>query len=396
VLASFIVVACSTYAIVLYAYFFRRKTAYRGDVPNVNELDKLVLHMAKRTVSPFLGSLHQKRLPIAKPQSQNLQQNEVEDSSKPPEADDALFNISLALADQQLFAGFAILIVMCSQVKLITTYHAAVIECMATLSFTVYESTSVIVASYLAKTTDESIKMTFRVTWRAGFMLLFMLALLVIQVPLGNRHWMRVYGMPYKCFWQHVSGNYFRQNNSENLGIMFFNIFWLFGGMLRAFRNYFPKGFGLIFHESVWKELGFILVEFLLLPRRAMFGSYKRSHEAEPAEPAEGKAIRIAFRVLWMLSWPFALFAFILAELLDSEAFGLQRSWFLILNNVYWSLEYKREAPSQHRIGDENKWGFGQLVPLLLIALPLSSLIESMYGASSLPCCSCLLSMAMC
>ena len=40
----------------------------------------------------------------------------------------------------------------------------------------------------------------------------------------------------------------------------------------------------------------------------------------------------------------------------------------------------RAKAPSQIR-KDENSWGFGQIIPLLLLILPLIAVLEAFYGS---------------
>jgi len=62
----------------------------------------------------------------------------------------------------------------------------------------------------------------------------------------------------------------------------------------------------------------------------------------------------------------------------------MQGDWYLIVNNIYWSLEYRSTAPGVGRVGDESKWGFGQAVPVFLLGLPLAAVAEAIHGTLSI------------
>lgn len=377
--------ACLTYAIVLYTYCLRSRVYKEGEFNRLDDtMESLIRGTVNYTAIPLLNlfwMLLNPRAALAQNSHfSDLQRMRPGDPSH-EEADGALFNILLALSDQQLFTGFAVLMVAYIQMEYITAYHAAIIECMATMSFVVYESTSTIMVAHLK---GKDVERRFKPFWRGVVILSFMALLLATQVPLGNRHWLDVYGMPYKCFWQRTSGNY-SPDNAQNLASMLVHIFWLFWGMLRTFDDYFPDVFEGFFLARAFKWLGTLFVKLLLRPRWLYHYSSDASKDKNTNE-----TIRLALRVPQAFSYLVAVFVFILAEILDSEAFNLQGNWFLILNSIYWSFTYRHRAVHEGRIGDESKWGFGQAVPVFLLALPVVALIEAIYGTHiRLPSSSC-------
>lgn len=87
---------------------------------------------------------------------------------------------------------------------------------------------------------------------------------------------------------------------------------------------------------------------------------------------------------LWrLLEWPtWLLFviSFTLREISSSLYFGLARI-FLYLYQTTWAVSSARnKAASNGRDGLEDSWGFGQVLPLLLLALSLFSFVEAIYG----------------
>ena len=237
----------------------------------------------------------------------------------------------------------------------------------------VYESASTITVGYL----KDARHIKFKLAWRGVVILCFMAVLLVTQIPFGNRYWLYVYGMPFKCFWQWTSGNY---DKPLNLGTMSVNMFWIFWGMLKTLNNYFPMAFGWLFPNPVSTWIASTLVKLMLLPRRLNRYSRRRSQETH----VTSKITRMLFGTLWAISYPVAVFVFIFAEITDSEAFSMQGDWYLIVNNIYWSLKYRSTAPGVGRVGDESKWGFGQAVPVFLLGLPLAAVAEAIHGTLSI------------
>jgi len=283
--------------------------------------------------------------------------------------DEAFFSILLALSDQQLFTGFAVLTVAYVQMNSITSYHAAVVECMATLAFVVYESASTIMYDQL-RHPDKFFKMT----WRAILILSFSALLLVTQLPLGNQYWLRAFGKQYKCFWRSFPGNYWSWDNAQNVFSMVIHIFCISLGISNTLANYFPRVFGWVNTNAVSSYIRFTIAKTVLLPRRLHSSSLKKLRETDV------KISKIVWVVFGAISYAAAFFSFILVELFTSQALNLLNHWYLIVSSVYWGFSYRIQAPYEGREGDEDKWGFGQAVPLFLVALPLFTLLEVVYG----------------
>lgn len=70
------------------------------------------------------------------------------------------------------------------------------------------------------------------------------------------------------------------------------------------------------------------------------------------------------------------------SEIIASEAFELQRQWALLLGSIHRIFLLRDQAADEGMEGDESAWGFGQAVPVFLLIVPLSALLESSYGKS--------------
>jgi hypothetical protein len=391
VLLSFFIVAVLTYAIVIYTYLFRPRV-YRVD--SFNRLDSAVVSTIRASLL-WLRDLFRLKRPSARHfQSQNLHETisgktpQVKRRSQCPghasstsmtKTDEAFYSILLALSDQQLFTGFAVLTVAYIQMDSVTSYHAAIVECMATLAFVVYESTSTIMY-YQLRDPDKF----FMMTWRAILILVFMALLLVTQLPLGNQYWLYIYGTQYKCFWRSFPGNYVLWDNALNFFSMIFNMFCISWGMCNTLANYFPEIFGWIFTNSVSSYIVSAFAKTAMLPRHLSSRSLSKSRETS------SRFFRIVCRAFGMIAYIAAFIVFILVELFNSQAFNFLLNWYLIVSSVTSSIDYRTQASSHHRQGDEDKWGFGQAVPLFLVASPIFTLFEAVHGMNSSPFCSCL------
>ncbi|KAK6221927.1 hypothetical protein LQW54_001147 [Pestalotiopsis sp. IQ-011] len=88
---------------------------------------------------------------------------------------------------------------------------------------------------------------------------------------------------------------------------------------------------------------------------------------------------------LWKLiewpTWLLFIVSFTLREISSSWYFELARI-FLYLYQTTCAVSWARDnAAYNGRDGPEDSWGFGQIPPLLLLALPLFSFVEAIYGS---------------
>jgi len=75
----------------------------------------------------------------------------------------------------------------------------------------------------------------------------------------------------------------------------------------------------------------------------------------------------------------FVLF-FLISEVLFSTVFDIARLYIVLIWGTSWLKYLKEDAPRQGITGSENEWGFGQILPLLLLALPFFAIMEIYHG----------------
>lgn len=71
---------------------------------------------------------------------------------------------------------------------------------------------------------------------------------------------------------------------------------------------------------------------------------------------------------------------FTLCEVLNSEVLDLQRIWLLLITSIQTIFVLRDYAGRNGRVGNEDGWGFGQAVPIFLLLIPLSTILEAIYG----------------
>lgn len=74
------------------------------------------------------------------------------------------------------------------------------------------------------------------------------------------------------------------------------------------------------------------------------------------------------------------LFWFTLFEILKSTVMDLYSILTTLFHATYTIADYRETAKYRGLKGDEDTWGFGQILPMLLLALPVFQILEIFYG----------------
>jgi hypothetical protein len=336
-----------TYVIVLVAYYFVQTSYNTG---TITKLDHTVAMAARRVVAYLAKPFRQKSAIV---QKLTRVSTVISDSN-------LLYTVLLAFTDQQLVTGLAILIAGYKQINSISEYHFAIVQNMATLSFTIHSATAVILE-------DNIIQDPVMKTWRGVAIISTQFMTLVTYLPLGHNYWMASYGMPTRCLWQAMPSHYNPRSWLFWSMIIYMSLILL--GIARTLDAYFPRAWGWINDNKVVSTIRSVMIDTILLPRKAYALSELQSRE------------RIDHRCLSWLWYSIATFVFIIAEILWSEAFGLLRRWALIVNNLYYTFILRSTAVENGRLDNEDAWGFGQAVPMFLLVLPVALVLETSYGA---------------
>jgi len=270
-----------------------------------------------------------------------------------------LFKVLLSLSDQQMVTGFAILTVGLVQIDSITEYHFAIVQNLSILSFVVYDTTAVILQ-------DEVVQHRMTRHWRGVIIIGSMLITVMMELPEGHNYNMNDYGLPVKCIWSSMEGNY-----SPQSGSFWLMIFWmaiLLFQLVLTLCVYFPNAFGKLVENTVVKATYSYLMDKLLAARDA--------HEVRAKNPKETV-------IDWCLAavvWSAAVCIFGITEVLYSQAFGLQLNWIIMLNSINYIFVLRNKASVNGREGNEDEWGFSQAVPMFLLILPIATVAETAWG----------------
>ena len=269
---------------------------------------------------------------------------------------EALQKFILGLSDQQLVTGLAILITGYSERCSITAYHFTIVSALAWLSSTTHLSTLAVLQDYLI---HHPIVKTWRTIGMLCMLGMLFYALLITQLYYSD------YKMPIQCIFNNTPWG----QNTDGEGTATF-IFFDFGIPLFLL---FAYGNSIVPLYSRHAKVG--LLGWVAESLRGFWDLKPRPSNISRLRTGLASGFRNRMSPRSCLY--FSLFFF--SEYLDS--FLWQITW-LFFGNVFGITQiycYRwANRPAVH--GDENSMGFGQIVPLLLIALPILAAGEVLYG----------------
>ncbi|KAI9683775.1 MAG: hypothetical protein M1822_005965 [Bathelium mastoideum] len=275
---------------------------------------------------------------------------------------DALERFVLALSDQQIVTGLAISMIGYIQHCSLSSYHFFVIVALVWFSSTTHLSTLALLQQYLK---GHPMLMFVRLAGMFALFVMLFMGLLIIYVN-------EVFQVPVQCRFQKLGSR-------ELYKVPLLN--HIVAVSLFAFltTSYLVK-----FIKLLRPNRNAPIVNSPLIIPRKISESKKR---LEQSQRRLGHVSNNSRLELWrQLKRGFIVFQLIYLEFLDS--FLWQILWlyfgnFYGIRQLFWARVF---VPHSANIqlwpnGDENRLGFGQLLALLLLALPLLAAIEARYDA---------------
>lgn len=347
-ITSFFVYAILTNLLAFYAYFFAD-----GIVPEeyYNSLDSLMRRKAQglfgfiqaRCITPLFS-----KISTCMPSSFRLLclivwHNRVFGIRK-----ERLQIICLQLADMQLITGASILIILYSTHCTITQYHFYIGSQLAYLSFVTFQAIFMTTTDHLQKSLSKRI-------WRYLWIMVLFGAIIPTEIVTWNNYFLRwdLYGASVQCVMDKLNEGW----DVESLLFLALECFLLLWSFWAITMSLFPQ----ISEYPPFPQLLVLINWTLSWPSRHLLRAQK-----------SGSIRKKAF---WTV-----LFCVIIPcrEFVLSEASNLLRMYVMLIyagNNV---LSERAEAAYQGRQDDENDWGFGQVLPVLLLAIPLAQFVEEL------------------
>jgi hypothetical protein len=141
-----------------------------------------------------------------------------------------LFRILLSPSDQQMIT------VELVKLDTVSKYHFAIVQNLSVLSFVVHDTTAVIVQ-------DDIVQHRTMRFGEVSQLFGSMLITIAIQIPTAHSYWLdgKDYGVPVKCVWPSMKGNY--SPLSPNFWFVILYVAILLSYTAETLNAYFPRAF---------------------------------------------------------------------------------------------------------------------------------------------------------
>ncbi|KAF2162916.1 hypothetical protein M409DRAFT_68893 [Zasmidium cellare ATCC 36951] len=280
----------------------------------------------------------------------------------------ALRKAILALSDQQIVTGIAILAAGFNGLRLgnITVYHFQIIIYLAWMSSSVHLSALTILRPFMHFHRGVMV-------WRViGMMVLFVM-LIIALIPTVSNEWAVVttqfdngqpvvnapysaFGVPASCFWGKIRGAGVNPDSILSFVVLFISYLWKMGGMFQPFRRKFAR--------------------YLRNP-------IDRLLEKMLSKPAREYEHRGGQFWLWTFRGALAIYLPLEASLEVMGSFSAAL-WLSVLGLIYGIMQILIPRMYMMQIDPsvadaESNLGFGQLMPLILLAQPLGAVTEHIW-----------------
>ncbi|CRL25528.1 unnamed protein product [Penicillium camemberti] len=257
--------------------------------------------------------------------------------------------ICLQLADVQLITGASILIILYSTHCTITQYHFHIGSQLAYLSFATFQATFMTIRDHLQGS-------LYKRLWRYLWIVVMFGAIFPTRILNWNSYFLvgDLYGASVQCALDKMNEGW--DGMSVLLAVVeCVMLFWSFYTITISLFPRIPDcpPFAQIDRFTHWA---------LSWPSRQLLRAQS------PNTPARKKRF---WTSMFFMIIPCREFAF-------SEAFGLLRLYAILMYAGHSVILERAEAAHQGRQGDESEWGFGQVMPVLLLAIPLSQFVEEL------------------
>nr|POF06966.1 hypothetical protein CFP56_31590 [Quercus suber] len=284
-----------------------------------------------------------------------------------PQFYEAVQKAVLALSDQQIVTGIAVLGAGFQGLRTgtISTYHFQIVIYLAWLSSSVHLSCVTLLRPILYHYLGLRI-------WRLAGMLLLFLGLVIALVPTVTNFWGLIdyhhlpggtgsylpdhsgWSIPAKCFWGHTWDGGVNPDAVLAYPILLVSYIWKIGDL-------FGPGRG-VYAQRIRAPMDYVL-------ERMLFSAAQRC----PKRGGRRRGLWV-FRLALAVHLPLTA----MSEILASFSASL---WLSALGLVFGTIQIliPRSQNLQYTGSQENAWGFGQLIPLILLVQPVGAVIEHLW-----------------
>lgn len=250
----------------------------------------------------------------------------------------------IMLSDQQLVTGTAILVVSFAKHNTMTQYH---FEITCTLAWMAYAAHDTIVVAAL-----DHIRANPEMRWwRALWISVLFPMLFVSQLVTFHDRFLYVWGNTIQCVWNDMDSGY------PQVGLFLLVVLVLMVyGYINTMYSLYPE------YLSFVDTVGECVAAVFRSPG-VLYLIAKGKYEASPS----------SWKPLWLTlkALTFVLFVlfFSVYQIVGSTLFSTLRLYIVLVWGTMYLVHLKERAPSEGLQGSEDEWGFGQILPIILLAL---------------------------
>ena len=376
VLLSFILTAIFTFGAIVLGYFTNSIPA-----TTLNRIDRLIVTKAKALLSRIGSSLRQE-----KRKSVNNDADAKALKALKKRRSEALEKFILTLSDQQLVTGLAILIAGYTRPCTISQYHFNIIAALAWFSSTTHLATLAVLRDYL-------IGHPVVRTWRVVGMVIMLVILMIAQFV---QFFGRDLGAPAKCVFSNPIYGMPILVWIDFVVILNFLLFSYGNSVVHLYANDSTLSIMAWVSQKLKQRFGrsATTVTVLLARYEASVIPYAIQSSSVTRYRERHRDMRLIYglrslQALHSEQWnvkcrcELMFLVYIHHELMDS--FFWRILW-LIFGNTYGIIQivvYRWSYQFVQIDGNEDDMGFGQIVPLLLLGLPVLAAGEVYYGMTA-------------
>ncbi|KAH8433746.1 uncharacterized protein LDX57_011380 [Aspergillus melleus] len=264
------------------------------------------------------------------------------------------------LSDQQLVTGTAILLVSFAKHKVMTQYHFEITCTLAWMAYAAHDTITVAALGYIRAHPEMR-------WWRALWISVLFPMLFVSQLVTFHDKFLLIWGNSIQCIWNDMDSGYPRVS-----------LFMLVVLVLMTY-GYINTMYSLYPEYMSWVEVvGYYVSWAFRLPGK-LYLIVKSRHEASP-QP--WKRVWFPLKIITYLLFVLFISTY---QIVGSTLFSTIRLYIVLIWGTMYLVHLRSQASREGLQGSENDWGFGQILPTVLLALIIFGIVEVYHRHSNDP-----------
>lgn len=270
----------------------------------------------------------------------------------------------LMFADAQLILGASLMVVSASRLCSMSNYHTEVASSIAYCASVTYMCAEELAVPLLRREWSKA--------WRLFWLTSLLLMVIASRLMWHNQHYLQSLSVEMACVWEFVGTGHGYHPRNIAMMVLF----------ITTEINWYINSFFLLYPQVLeWKAISWvfeILSRYLRIP---MCGFIQVHKERKLQTHKDGITVLIRQKALFLFEiflWISAIIALSLKEFFTSTLVTI------VINAAYLLVLSIGIGPFRRRAAiymeeSEDEWSFGQTMPVVLLVVPLTALVETLY-----------------